>query len=162
MREVSKIGRLKRRLPVSPQSGRNGAVDMENVLRRMNGRQDEVQNSVRNGGCKKREREAEMLPRTRQRIAAGQQRKDHVGLHGQEAGQKRRPGPNVVPARGGFDVSQEEMQGQQQEEPAKNQVIRRAPAHDRGELAVRYPENGGPESDRKSTRLNSSHLVISY
>src|ERR1035438_8215479 len=110
MREVSKIGRLKRRLPVSPQSGWNGAVDIENVLRSVSGRQDEVQNGVRNGGFQEREREAEMFPRTRQRIAAGQQRKDHVGLHGQEAKKKRRPGPDVVPARGGFDVSQEEMQ----------------------------------------------------
>src|SRR5256885_12332774 len=67
----------------------------------------------------------------------------------------RRPGPDTAqPAEGHLDG--------EREGPADGLVaVQRNPARPRGPAAGRHRRQHSHE-DRKSTRLNSSHLVISY
>src|SRR5256885_15177672 len=47
-------------------------------------------------------------------------------------------------------------------EGGQDPVLRALAPHRRGRRRPGHPGNGGDLPDRKSTRLNSSHLVISY
>ncbi len=111
-----------------------------------------MQDAVDRRRRKEGQRPAEMLPRTKQRIASGQRREHDVGLHGQESGEKGRPRPDIVAALARFRVAQKKVQGQQQEEAASHQDVLTGPRHRGGQLAVGHPQNGGAESGRARPR----------
>src|SRR5579862_768036 len=144
--------RLKRSPPVRPQGSRHRAVDMKHVLRGVIRREEKVEDAVQRGGREERQGAPELLTRAKERIGGGEQWKDYVALHRQEAGQKHSPGQKVVTAGAGFAVSQEKVQSQQQEESAKNLIVSRGPGHGDRQLAVGGPENRRQESRGPRTR----------